>query len=204
MGRMIFGTALIVLFLLFAATPLGQRNPVNLLIGAGVLLVPGAMLLGTGWRTRLKMPIKHPRAYLTLSVLGFGIPLAPLVVLIGISLVQNFREGLEFQALLRPVQEGRTTPTQIEPAVLAYLERTNDRQVVVVESLIKASIPGSEDLILAVMHKFGGHDREILEMLVNSGNPRLEQEARAMIASRGYKVETNPGSPRARWKGTSQ
>lgn len=203
MKRIWAGAILVFLFFAFAAQfiakeGIGGDAPEAIVGMQMLLLIPGAWLVYAGVRGRYGADTYQHGLWLTIA---FFATLSPVVTVA----TQGIVDELQFSAVVKPLRQGTKSPAEIEPALLEYVEhgRTGsmtDRQRRVVKSLIEYSIPGTEPTIITVWQRFGGRDAEIGELLLNSGNPQLEQAARQWAASHGIEINRKPGSPDVKWR----
>lgn len=197
------GSILAVIFFVFAPQfiakeGIGGDAPEAIIGMQMLLLIPGVWLIYAGVRGRYGAGTRRHGLWL---VIAFFVTLSPIVIMAA----QGFIDEQQFSAVVKPLRQGSKSPAEIEPALLQYVEhgRTGsmtDRQRRVVKSLIGYSIPGTEPTIITVWQRFGGRDAEIGELLLNSGNPQLEQAARGWAQSRGIDLTRKPGSPDVKWR----
>jgi len=78
--------------------------------------------------------------------------------------------------------------------------RNRDLQIIAggVSFFVERAEPGSEPVIIEALNKYG--DKEVAEILINSGNKELEQAALEWVKKGGYKL-IHRGSSGPRWGG---
>lgn len=110
----------------------------------------------------------------------------------------------EMELQVRRAQEHALSVDSLAASVARFVAKDpNRRQQWTVRKLIDASIPRSESLIVAVFHGYAGHNKEVAEDLLNSGNAQLADSALAWAREWGLTVEKHTGNARATWRGAA-
>jgi hypothetical protein len=126
-----------------------------------------------------------------------------LIVLAGLAILLIPDPFGEMELQVRRVERHELSLDSLAASVARFVAKDpNQRQQWMVRKLIDASIPGSEPLIVAVFRGYAGHNKEVAEDLLNSGNVQLADSALAWAREWGLAVEKRSGNAHAKWRGS--
>jgi predicted PurR-regulated permease PerM len=211
MVRLIVGAIMLLLFAFVSLVRLAAPNKNDaefILPMVWFLLLPGLVLVFLGWRARRKTPLKPQWLNVSISLICLAAPFSPFIYFAGPEIITQVNEESDdrqtFQDLVKPLVEGQVTPKDFESQVLKYVEdgpnlvRRMRRQKLAVQYLIEQSIPDTEPVIIKVFDFYGSKD--LAEMLLNSGNDKLESAAKRWAGEYGYSIETTSDPGHVKWK----